>query len=314
MLTNKATNVIPFYDSYGKQIKEISLKEKIIPIPNKRGGFAESGLYYKGAGIVYRNHLMFKREDVDERSICSEKFQIIGKTGLVYENLIVCYPDLIGKFGIFDFKHQPIFSDREGGCGRKEEKLVENFKSFELNAIDEIVDVIPTGINNTNIYCYKLREVKGNISDTIELIRYVLESDWNTAWDKNLWEDIESYGYVRDVADWFKSREYKHKLGTVFALLNSLYKINKSLYARLLIHMLGYYDFDKKHMLYMCAQIVNMYCKEYDSTKYNDIFIHDNDWFEILYKELVNGKACCHLENDEEWAWVREYLVKKELP
>ncbi|MFQ7393852.1 MAG: hypothetical protein ACLRMX_00925 [Lachnospira eligens] len=35
-----------------------------------------------------------------------------------------------------------------------------------------------------------------------------MENDWNTAWDKNLWEDIESYGYVRDIADWFKSGEF----------------------------------------------------------------------------------------------------------
>ena len=39
---------------------------------------------------------------------------------LYIENLIVCYPQLVGKYlAYFLFRHQPIFSDYEGGCGLK---------------------------------------------------------------------------------------------------------------------------------------------------------------------------------------------------
>lgn len=96
-----------------------------------------------------------------------------------------------------------------------------------------------------------------------------MENDWNTAWDKNLWEDIECFGYVRDVADWFKSDKFCHKLGTVYAMLNSLYRANKTLYARLLLDILGIYDFDKRKMLYFSSEIVKLYCKQYKYTEYD---------------------------------------------
>lgn len=312
MLNNRATDLIPIYDSLGNQINELKLKEKIIPIPTKRGGFAESGLYYKGAGVVYRNHLIYKKEGGNEQNTIDEKVQIIGKTGLVYENLIACYPNLIGNFGIFNFRHQPIFSDMEGGCGIKEQNIVTNQKEFELSAIEEIEDVIPTGIDNHNIYVFRLKKLNGGINETIELLRYVLLNDWNTPWDKNLWKDIECYGYVRDVADWFKSGSFNHKLGTVYAMLNSIYRDDMNLYARLLFEIFGEYNFNKKMTLYYSAKIMEKFCKRYEQFEY-EINIEQDNWFKILFLELISGKACCHLEDDEKWGWVREYYKKKIL-
>ena len=309
MINNRATDTIPIYDSSGSQLEEIHLKERIMPIPTKRGGFAASGLYYKGAGIVYRNHLECNNEYV-RRMDSTGEVQIIGKTGLVYENLIVCNPKLVGRFGIFIFKHQPIFSDYEGGCGIKEQRLVTNRNEFELNAIEEIIDVIPTGIENHNIYCYRLKKLKGGIADTVNLIRYVLTNDWNTAWDKNLWEDIECFGYVRDVADWFKSKEFRHKLGTVYAFLNSLYRFSMKMYAQLLLEIFGNYDFNKKMILCSSAEIVKKYCSEFSNLELT--YDTENEiCFEKLYKELISGKACCHLEDDEKWSWVREYYKNR---
>lgn len=306
-ICTRVTNVVPIYNSLGEKLDEIILREKIMPIPTKRGGFAESGNYYKGAGIVYRNHLECDNKYAEKNN---SQAQIIGRTGLVYENLVACYTELVGRFGIFTFKHQPIFSDYEGGCGIKEKKLEAHQKAFELNAIDEILNVIPTGIANHSIYCYRLKNLKGNIKDTVNLIRYVLENDWNTAWDKNLWEDIECFGYVRDVADWFKSVEFKHKLGTMYALLNSLYRIDKRMYASLLLEMLNYYDFDKKRVLFLSAEIVKKYCTRFKDTEY-DYNLDDENWFERLYKNLVSGKSCCHLEDNMKWNWVREYYLNK---
>lgn len=149
-----------------------------------------------------------------------------------------------------------------------------------------------------------------HISDTVSLIRYIMENDWNTAWDKNLWEDIESYGYVRDIADWFKSGEFRYKLGTIYALVNSLYRVNKTMYARLLLEILGFYDFDKKKMLYISAEIVKKYCKQFTDSEY-DYSLKQDNWFEGLYEQLISGKACCHLEDDDIWNWVREYYINK---
>lgn len=308
-ICTKLTDKIPIYNSSGEKLDEIILKEKIMPIPNKRGAFSTSGNYYKGSGIVYRNHLECDK-NIKEIDNDIRKPQILGTTGIVYENLIACYPEIVGKFGIFTFRHQPVFSDYEGGCGIKEKKLVKNFKEFELNAIEEIVDVIPTRIENHNIYCYRLKKIRGNITDTVVLIRYILENDWNTAWDKNLWEDIECFGYIRDVGDWFKSGEFKHKLGTVYALLNSLYRVNKTMYARLLLEIFGGYDFNKRKMLFLSAEIVKKYCGKFKNTNL-DYSLQQENWFEMLYMELISGKACCHLENDDKWIWVRNYYLNK---
>jgi hypothetical protein len=37
------------------------------------------------------------------------------------------------------------------------------------------------------------------------------------------------------------------------------------------------------------------------------------NWFRNLYQELISGKACCHLEDDKKWSWVREYYYNKIL-
>lgn len=308
IINDKMTDKVPIYNLEGHVIEEIQLKEKIMPIPNKRGCFSETGYYYKGSGIVYTNHLGCDKTYNNNGNGDSCLFpKVIGKTDLIYENLLLCYEHLVGKFGIFPFRHQPVFSDLEGACGKKEKRIVENIKEFNLCSIEELIEVIPTGIEDTNIYCYKLKPVKGNVFDIVRLIEYVLESDWNTAWDKNVWGDLDGYGYVRDVADWYKSDQFSHKLGTVFSLLNSLYSVDKVLYAKLLLELLGTYDFGKKTMLLFSKEIVMKYCKSYIDTEY-DVDVGE-DWFKKLYMYLVLGKACCHLEDDGKWDWVRNYYM-----
>ena len=310
-LNTKKTNIVPIFDAYGKKLNEIILKESIIPIPNKRGGFGESGCFYKGAGVVYKNHLECDRGEKTNKETCDfPGYQIIGRTGIVYENLIVSYKNLVDEFGIFTFKHQPVFSDYEGACGPKEKRLLDNFSKFEKCAIEEVTDVIPTGLPDTNIYVYRLKNLSGSLEDTLRLIEYVLANDWNTAWDKNVWEDIECYGYVRDVADWFISEKYCHKLGTIFAILNSMYDKDKVLYARLIMNIFGTYEFNKKMVLFYSAEIVRKICSDFAGGEYT-LYCDSPEWFEILYEQLITGKACCHLEDEEEWEWVREHFRER---
>ena len=52
MNKNISTDIIPIYNKLGEKLDEFKLPEKIMPIPSKRGGFSEKGIYYKGSGIV----------------------------------------------------------------------------------------------------------------------------------------------------------------------------------------------------------------------------------------------------------------------
>lgn len=296
------TNAIPVYSISGKREQEIILPEKIMPLASKRGGFGESGLYYKGAGIVYQNHVVNEYD---------RNMKLIDKTNIVYEKYSVCYPHLAGKFGIFPFPHQAIFSDWEGACGRKEQALLENQRRFELSAIEEITDVIPTGIPDHNIYVYRLKKVSAGPLDVINLIEYILQADYNTGWDKNLWSDIYCYTYVRDLADWFVSDKLCHKLGTVYALMSSLYNSDVYLYARILKELLGIYNCERAFILYFSALIVNKYCPKLFTSFAQDIQEITPELFGKLLELLFSGKACCHLEEDAKWDWVRDYYRQR---
>ncbi len=296
------TDIVLVYSITGKKEYEIILPEKIMPLSLKRGGFSDTNLYYKGAGIVYQSHFVNQ---------CMQNERILTKSNIIYEKYQVCYPKLVGKFGIFMFPHQAVFSDFEGACGIKEMKILENQKHFELSAIDEITNVIPTGIENHNIFVYKLKKVVAEPLDVIDLIEYVLKSDYNTAWDKNLWSDIYCYRYIRDVADWFVSDKLCHKLGTVYALLNSLYNNDVYLYSMLLKKVLNVHNCERNFILYFSALIINKYCPKLFESNNLDVNEITPQLFESLLKLLFSGKACCHLENDVEWSWVREYYFAR---
>lgn len=297
----KKISTVPIYNLNGDKIEEIVLPEAIVTIPSKRVGVSDNEIYYKGAGIIYQSHYVNK---------CKRNEKIVGRTNIVYENLKVCYPWLVGKFGIFTFSHQECFSDFEGGCGKKEKNLIDMCKRFELSAIKEIVDVISIGINEHNIFVYKLRETKTEISDLVELIEYVLINDFNTAWDKNLWSDIYCFKYVRDLADWFVSPSLCHKLGTIYALLNSLYNSDVYIYCNLLKKLLKVNNCERNFILYFSALIVYKFCPQLFDNEM-DICNLTPQLYEKLLKYLFVGNACCHLENDREWGWVREHYISR---
>lgn len=293
------TNKAVIYDIEGKIIADVKLPEYITPIPSKRTGISESGLMYKGAGIVYQKHLS---NDID---LGARK---IGDSGIIYEKYVITYPHLIGKYGIFKFRHQPIFDDMEGGCGTKELKMVDNMNMFEMSAVKEIVNIINIGFDDANVYVYNLKEVNASPLDVVELIEYVLCNNFNTAWDKNLWSDIYCYKYVRDIADWYKSEEACHKLGTVYALLHSLYVNDIYLYIQLIMHLFGEINTNKLYVIYYSGRIVNKFCKNKININLDKFNIEN---YSELLRLLFDGKACCHLMDDRKWNWVREYYYNK---
>lgn len=288
-----ATNVIPIFNEDGVKIDEVYLQEKIIPVPRRRCAISESGVFYKGAGIIYMGHYV---------NNCDKKVKLVSKTNIKYEKFNVVYPNLYGKYGIFTFPHQPIFSDFEGACGKKERKILEMQKKFKYSAI-ELIDVIDIPIKNHSIYKYKLKELSGNYKDTLNLIEYLLQENYNTAWDKNVWDDVVSFGYIRDLADWFISKSFSHKLGTIFAFLSSLSKKDKYLYEIIVRELTGLEQLSEHHIIYIAALIVKKYSPQCVIGINLDCV--DEKLYTKLWEELYSGKACCHLEDDRKWDFIR---------
>ncbi len=296
-----STNTIPIINDSGRIIDKVVLPEMIWPVPRRRCGYSESGIYYKGAGIIYTGHYV---NELDEH------VKLVLETGSAYEKYNVIYPNLFRRFGIFTFRHQPCFSDYEGGCGKKEKNLINMVKSFELSAIEEIIDVIDLPIDNHNIYSYRMKKLKGDYHDTLRLIEYLITENYNTGWDKNIWDDIYCFGYVRDLADWFISDKFCHKLGTVYALLKDLIKKDKYLYEAIVRTLTGLEQLGDYHIVYIAAIIV----KEFMPScipEILDLNYPTEELYRYLYDELYSGKACCHLENDSEWDEIRTVYKDK---
>ena len=70
------TDEVLIYDKKGNKIDNVKLPERIMAIPAKRGGFSEKGIYYKGSGIVYRNHLTNEVEKYEKKLVETESKKI----------------------------------------------------------------------------------------------------------------------------------------------------------------------------------------------------------------------------------------------
>ncbi len=296
------TSSVPIFNSKGQKIDEVALPQVVTPVPRRRCCISDNNVYYKGAGIIYTGHF------VNE---CENPLQLLDETGGLYEKYHVIYPSLFHKYGIFTFQHQPIFSDFEGGCGKKEKKLLEMQQSFMFSAIDEIIDIIPIPLEDHAIYVYTLKQTKGNYLDTINLIEYILCENYNTAWDKNLWDDVSNYGYVRDIADWFVSKEFKHKLGTIYALLNTLLKKDKYTYEAIVHKLTGLEQLSDHHIIFIAATIVKKFSPQ--CVQDIDLDTFSQSTYYALWNNLYDGSACCHLENETEWAYIRD-IFKEKIP
>ncbi len=295
-----STSNIPIFNAAGLKLDEIVLPEAIRPARHRRGGFSENGTYYKGTGIIYTGHFSNSLQpgmlEINQSTIPYQKYQVL-------------YPNLYNKFGIFTFPHQPIFNDFEGGCGPKEENILTLLPQFEFAAIEKDVEVIDIPLAAHKIYKYRFRKLSGSYLNTMELLEYILTENFNCAWDKNVWADVVCYGYVRDLADWFISSEACHKLGTVYAFLNSIHDADTYLYASIVGALTQCEYLETLFLPYISALIVKHFCpslmEEYDLEQFSP----------YLYGRLLNllysGKACCHLECDNFGTGIREHYKKE---
>ena len=61
-------------------------------------------------------------------------------------------------------------------------------------------------------------------------------------------------------------------------------------------------------ILYYSAALVRRYCPELLMEEKPDITYFDIGIYERLLACLFSGRACCHLEKEEQYAWVRGYF------
>lgn len=72
-------------------LEQIILPELIKPVPRRRCGYSEKGLYYKGAGIVYTGHFVNELTD---------GMKMVKETGMMYledisHTLSVLHPQVL---------------------------------------------------------------------------------------------------------------------------------------------------------------------------------------------------------------------------
>src|SRR5574344_2041132 len=191
--------------------------------------------YYKGVGNIYKGQFIFK----DDTNI--NQYQIVQEWNPIYETLEVINPNFLNKTGIFEERYQPQFTDYIGSCGMKEMRMVDNNKDFLLSSIDilDIISINPSEQDTMkkqfyfklNYKCDRKKFLEtSNVYLLTTLMQYMMDSDWNFPWDKNSISDISINGTITDIADLYKSNDIKHKLGTIYSIMSSLFAASPDKY------------------------------------------------------------------------------------
>lgn len=279
--------ILNVYDTNCDVLAEIFLPD--LKFVNGRTSLDEkTGLYYKGAGTLYTHHYSLE-----------EKYNVIKKIDINYIGYEVCNDNWKGKFGIFLERYQPAFTDPVGGCGKKEEKIVWNSMHFGRSAI-VVKDVIDFH-NSIKIYALEYRNGKTKWLNNPHMgkVRYLLDfmlmTDWNCPWDKNILADIDEKGDITDVADLFESSDIIDKFCTVYGFLSCIYN---SGFSKDFSDDFGY-DLDLFRIPFLCFKILS-------DSGYNISSLLE-DWYDIsskTYKHIIlntlfRGKNCASLSNNE---------------
>lgn len=259
-----------------------------------RTSIGESGTYYKGVGASYNGHCTLDPSGYAESNPCD----------VFYYGYEVKNRNWIGKFGIFDEKLQPYFSDRIGSCGPKEDSIKEK------SLLCPISNVVVTGfgnipyVDNQRYYCLEYKSKRDpwlgyGLTNTLrETIEVLLSSGWNFPWDKASIRDINRDGSITDVADMFHSYDYCHQLGTVYSVLYSLYVLDKERFITF-IRSQGLIANDPKGLLFSTLGIMDscgvsiQFAVPQNATSEWDIYNH------LAANCLMTGRNCGHVENIE---------------
>lgn len=279
---------INVYGLNGEVVNVLCVDDVVEP-PSKGRVSKGTKHYYKGFGVSYTQHHIAKRNfnNID--------YDFINKSDIFYLGYKVQRKSFVGKFGIFQERFQPMFTDFIGTCGVKELSIIENSLFFERSSADIIKSVQHDTENNQyyfilNYKCGRKRYLDcGNPVDLKALIDYTLQSDWNFIWDKDSITDISYNGLVTDVGELFVSKQLENKLGSVYSILYSLGKQDFNKYIDLLdLYQLQHHD-DKSY-IFNSVDILKHNGYIIDSV-YND---RNKDYQHLILNYLVTGRNCGH--------------------
>lgn len=295
-MNSNVTTAVPVYDTSGVQIDSLDIDDKLVYV----SGRVSKGekYYYKGVGIPYSGHSI---RSIDE---LTDDYKVIDKTGVFYAPYVVQKNAFLNKFGVFQERYQPFFPDFIGSCSVKEGLIVINSMTFERSSVD-VIDHIEFDQTNQQSYyiidylCGRKDYIDGGgmPSKITDLLEYMVTNDWNFLWDKNSIKDVSYDGRVTDLADVFKSSEIRHKLGTVYSILYSLYRISPSLYYFFLMYNNMTHTNDRSPLSNSVVMLerFGVDTQELYVTEDND---STKNYKHRILNYLVVGKNCAHCACD----------------
>jgi hypothetical protein len=295
---------IPIYDFNGEKINTIFVEDTLKHV-NGRVSKGEK-YYYKGLGMPYMGHVL--APDTTDMT----GYSVIDNPCVFYMGPMVIKQCFQNKYGIFQEKYQPQFSDFIGSCGAKELDILENSLAFGRSSpvIHKSVNYDKTNQQYYFILDYKCNRVKylqdGNARELYALLEYMVANDWNFIWDKRSIEDISSGGLVTDVGDLFQSKELKSKLGTVYSVLYSLGSIDFPRYKKF-VDTVGLKHSGNMSYVENSLELLKRFGVDVDG------FRIDGTWPEqykhIVRNYLVTGRNCgdcCYIELGDQ---IREQYI-----
>jgi hypothetical protein len=298
---------VPVYNQKGTQVSELFLPEEVI-IASGRTSIGESGLYYKGVGVKYQGHSNFNPAG----------YINVRKHSVFYYGYNVTREVWVGKSGIFQERCQPFFSDYIGTCGPKELKIIVNSKEFEKTAVivKDCIEYDPENNQRYFILDYGKEgrtswiEDIGTVKDLLDLLEYMLKNDWNFPWDKGAIGDVSASGNVHDVADMFKSKEFIHKLGTVYSILYSMNNKSKGRYYEF-ITTSGYRHKDDKDFLFIATALLERFRVDVSYAFPSQAKDEFENYYHLVGNCLLRGRNCGYVEDAKEGEKIREQYLNR---
>lgn len=280
---------ISIYAPSGDIVNTLTLPEDVEFVSGRTS--KSKDLYYKGVGSSYKQHA----------TLSPSKYRVIGQNPVFYYGTDVENLKWKGKFGIFQERFQPYFSDFIGACGPKEQSIEDKSKEFPFSAVS-VVDRVDYDKENQQSY-YILRYTSprnhfiddGKTTRFLDLVDCMLHEGWNFPWDKASVRDINREGCVTDVADMFRSYNPIHKFGTLYSILFSTFQIAPTMYHKL-SKQLGL----KPHgiegipfaVFFVMGQLGCRVPMRQDITDKESMYVH------LVGNILLRGRNCASVEDE----------------
>ena len=287
MTQRQSYNQFNVYSADGTIVDTITLNDNVTFV----GGRVSKGSkhYYKGVGIPYRTHYL-------DRGLFDNNYQLVKDPDVFYLGLEVSKKQFQNKFGVFQEKYQPQFSDYIGTCGVKELDIIGNSLEFERSSVEVIKSHNYDKVNNQYYFelrykCNRQKYLDGGISKNLyQLIEYMIKTNWNFIWDKNTIADISYNGLVSDVGDIFQSSSLTNKIGTVYSILYSLGKSDKQKYDYFLKYAKLTQTTDMDYVFNTIA-LLQRFGVDLSSIIKED---HKQTYINVVLNYLVVGRNCGH--------------------